>query len=216
MEFKDWAIIFATMVGPILAVQAQKSVEALRERRNRKNWVFTTLMGTRQARTSPDHVRALNMIDLGFDGHRILGVYRSRTKSEQNVLDKWHEYLNHLTTKYDQDQVVLWGVRGDDLFTDLLGCMARDLRFRFDKVQLKTGSYWPRAHADIDSDQEVIRKQLVKLLSGDGAVKIDVARLPSTEAATQAMQTLIKELTAAASGERTVRVEVVGNGDTAA
>jgi hypothetical protein len=216
VEFRDWAIIIATAMGPVLAVQAQKSVEALRERRNRKNWVFTTLMGTRQARTSADHVRALNMIDLAFDGHRILGLYRHRTTSEQSVLEAWHEYLNHLNTRYDEATLTIWGVRGDDLFTEMLVRIARDLSFKFDKVQLKTGSYWPRAHADIDTEQQTIRKQLVKLLSGDGAVKIDVARLPSTEAATQAMQTLIKELTAAASGERTIRVEVSGNRDTAA
>jgi hypothetical protein len=39
MEVKDWFLIVSTALGPILAVQAQKSVEVLRERRNRKFWV---------------------------------------------------------------------------------------------------------------------------------------------------------------------------------
>lgn len=213
MEFKDWAIIFATVMGPVLAVQAQKSVEALRERRNIKNWVFSTLMGTRQGRTTADHVRALNMIDLAFYGRRIFG-YSRRTGSEQKVLSAWHLYLNHLTTKHDQASQQIWAIKGDELFTELLAVIAADLHYKFDKVQLKTGSYAPIAHAEIDNDQAAIRKQLVKLLNGDGAVKIDVSRMPSTEESTKAMQALIKELTAAASGERAMRVKVVAENGT--
>ncbi|MGZ7172458.1 DUF6680 family protein [Burkholderia gladioli] len=64
----------ATLLGPVLAVQAQKWVERAREATNRKQSVFTTLMATRQSRVSIDHVRALNSIDLAFYGRRVLGV----------------------------------------------------------------------------------------------------------------------------------------------
>ena len=50
MDLKDSLIIGATILGPILAVQAQKAIERFRERRGRKLWVFHTLMGTRAAR----------------------------------------------------------------------------------------------------------------------------------------------------------------------
>jgi hypothetical protein len=66
LDLKDWSIIGATILGPILAVQAQKWVEIIRERRGRKLWIFHTLMATRAARTSTEHVQALNMIDLIF------------------------------------------------------------------------------------------------------------------------------------------------------
>jgi len=46
------------------------------ERRNRKAWLFHSLMAPRAARVSPEHVQALNMIDLVFYGKRILGVNR--------------------------------------------------------------------------------------------------------------------------------------------
>jgi hypothetical protein len=66
MTTSDWAIVSATLLGPILAVQAQKWLERWRDYRNRKMWVFQTLMATRAARLEAEHVRALNMIDLVF------------------------------------------------------------------------------------------------------------------------------------------------------
>ena len=68
METKDWIIALATLLGPILAVQAQKWIEGVREQRTRKLRVFTQLMATRAARLSAEHVQAINMIDLVFYG----------------------------------------------------------------------------------------------------------------------------------------------------
>ena len=65
------AIVFATLMGPILAVQAQKFLEELREYRAAKLWIFRSLMTTRMQRESVDHVRALNMMDICFYGKRV-------------------------------------------------------------------------------------------------------------------------------------------------
>jgi hypothetical protein len=89
MTSGDWAIVFATLMGPVLAVQAQKWIESLRRTSEAKDLIFKSLMATRGARLSPEHVRALNMIDLTFYGK---GVSR-RTKMEQNVLDAWRVKL---------------------------------------------------------------------------------------------------------------------------
>ncbi|WP_244186706.1 DUF6680 family protein [Paraburkholderia steynii] len=68
-------MVISTILGPILTVQAQKFVERARASAQRRDWVFSTLMATRQARVSFDDVRALNMIDLTFYGRRVLGRY---------------------------------------------------------------------------------------------------------------------------------------------
>lgn len=118
MDYKDWIIVAATLLGPILAVQAQKAVESFRERRSRKARVFSQLMATRAARVSPEHVQALNMIDIVFFGDRTVGV-RHRSKSEQAVLDSWREYHDHLGVKAEGEGLRLWNVRSDELFTNL-------------------------------------------------------------------------------------------------
>ena len=68
ISWNDVAIMLATFLGPIAAVQAQKYLERRREVENRKISVFYALMATRSARISPEHVRALNSISLAFYG----------------------------------------------------------------------------------------------------------------------------------------------------
>lgn len=93
MSNGELAIVIATFLGPVFAVRAQKWIERAREKRQRKVFVFDTLMAARTARLSPEHVRALNAIDLAFYGRRLLGKH-IRTKNEQKVIDAWREYYD--------------------------------------------------------------------------------------------------------------------------
>jgi hypothetical protein len=59
-------MVVAVLLGPILAIQAEKFLHSRRERRQRKLEVFRTLMANRAAGLSPAHVEALNRIDIEF------------------------------------------------------------------------------------------------------------------------------------------------------
>ena len=59
-------IIFSTLLGPFLAVQAQEWVERSKESRKRKNNIFQTLMVSRATALSERHVEALNSIKFVF------------------------------------------------------------------------------------------------------------------------------------------------------
>ncbi len=177
IEAQNWAIVFATLVGPILAVQAQKAIEALRERRHRKTYVFEQLMATRRARLSPEHVRALNMIDLVFYGQRVMGVQR-RAAAEQRVLDCWKEYLDHLNTRNDDEPIAQWVAKGDELFTNILHAISSDIGYRFDRVQLKRSAYSPIAHGELEEEQNELRKATLSLVTGKHALKMNVVAMP--------------------------------------
>jgi hypothetical protein len=174
----DYVMVGATIVGPILAVQAQKWVERAREASNRRQQVFTVLMATRQSRVSVDHVRALNSVDLAFYGRRLLGIpFRSR--KAQAVLDAWHDYHAHLSVPLDQRpkteaETREWNGRGDELFTNLLERLAVATSYKFDRQQLKSGSYSPEAHGTVESEQNLLRRLLLELLVGDRALPLDV------------------------------------------
>ncbi len=193
LEFKDLAVVLATLVGPILAVQAQKAVEAIRERRRRKTYLFEQLMATRASRVSPEHVRALNMIDLVFYGDRVLGLSR-RTSKEQRVLDAWKEYLDHFNNKADEAQLSLWMAQGDELFTNLLFAIAQDIGFKFDRVQLKRGSYTPIAHGEIEAEQMELRKATLSLVTGQHALKMNVVGFPIDNEALEANKSAIQNV----------------------
>ncbi|BCF88727.1 DUF6680 family protein [Paraburkholderia largidicola] len=170
----EWVIAFATFAGPILAVQAQKWVERAREFRNRKSAVFHMLMATRGARLSPDHVRALNMIDLTFYG-KPEGRAHKRTSGEQAVLDAWHEYHDHLSTPNvaDLPDQNAFAERREDLFINLLSEMAADLGYKFDRVALKKSWYTPAAHGDTEARQAELMQSAIQVLSGRAPIKFE-------------------------------------------
>lgn len=122
-------VAVATIVGPILAVQAQKWIERLRETRERKLRIFYVLMGSRAARTSPEHVQALNLIDLLF-----------RRKAERPIIEAWEAYREHLnkdTEKMTPFQLEAWGTRGNDHFNDLIYAMSVALGYHFTSHNFK-------------------------------------------------------------------------------
>ncbi len=206
LDLKDWLIILATIAGPILAVQAQKAVEVFRERRGRKLWVFQTLMATRSARLSTEHVQALNMIDIVFYGSR--RFFGSRSKAEQRVLDAWKEYHDHLGTKFEDKEFPLWNTKGDELFVNLLFAVSQDVGFTFDRVQLKKGAYSPMAHGDLQNEQNVIRKLIIRVLSGERPLKMEVTGLPVHEQALAAQLNLSQKLSEALDGKGSLSVSV--------
>lgn len=193
LEFKDLAMICAVLLGPILAVQAQKAVESLQEKKRRKISLFEQLMATRAARLAPEHVRALNMVDLVFYGERVLGILH-RTTREQRVIDAWKEYLDHLNNKLDDTQISLWVAQGDELFTNLLYAVAQDLGFKFDRVQLKRGAYTPVAHGEIEAEQTELRKAALSLVTGKHALNMNVVAFPVDQEALAANKVAIQNI----------------------
>jgi hypothetical protein len=101
--------------------------------------------------------------------------------------------------------------RSSELFTNLLFAIAEDLRYTFDRVQLKTGSYSPVAHGDIEADQTAIRKLVVKLLSGERALKMEVEKLAVDPAALKAQIELQQAMRSAFTGDGALNVHVRDN-----
>lgn len=196
-------VALATLAGPVLAVQAQKWIERSREARIRKLNVFFSLMATRAARLSFEHVRALNMIDIEFYG---------RAKY-QDLLDKWHVYHDHLSEQnIAKERVDAWVEKGDDLFLEMLHAMAIALGYKFDLVKLRRGSYIPRAHGEDEKAQRDIRDSLVAILSGDKPFPITVSSIaqpPGMQERVAGVQELLVECL---SGRRPLQVVIQQDG----
>jgi len=161
----DLAIVFATLLGPILAVQAQKWLERRRERNARRLALFRTLMATRAARLAPDHVRALNGIPLEFYGTK---------KRLKRIRDAWKVYFAHLSSQHAPENAQSWQQKSDDLFLDLLRELADFLGYdEFNPVELGKEVYSPQAHLALEADNLAIRQGLAALLKGQFALPIE-------------------------------------------
>jgi hypothetical protein len=161
MEAKDYITIFAVLISPLLAVQAEKIIERARSSKNRKVQIFKTLMATRGSRLSTEHVIALNQIDLEFYG----------SKKYRKTLNSWKEYLDQLGLKFNNDEEFrVWNDKAEELLANLLYEMGISLGYSFDKVTIKRNAYSPTGHVKVESENQQIRNLLIKVLNGENAI----------------------------------------------
>jgi hypothetical protein len=199
MKLAEVLTIIAVLLAPVVAVQVQKWLELFREDRARKLWIFKTLMATRAATVSPEHVQALNMIDLEFRGTR----YRPVTAA-------WKTYLDHLGSypKDDEKRQAVWGERRVDLLTTLLLAMGHALGYEFDDVHVKKGIYAPEAHGQIENENILIRRGLLRLLYGDAEIKMKVTSFPVSNEALAEQKALRDAIQQLLDGKRSLPVAV--------
>lgn len=197
MSLTDILIVCATLIAPLLAIQTQKWLERFREDQERKLRVFKTLMATRAAVVSAEHVQALNMIDLEFQGDKY-----------KKVRNEWKTYLDHLGSypKEDEKLQVNWGERRTDLLARLLIQMGRSLGYDFDEVHVKKGIYSPEAHSQIENEEMLLRRGLIRLLYGDAALNMNVTGIPIEEQSANEQQQLRRQLIDLLEGKRSLNI----------
>lgn len=199
ITISDGLLITATLLGPVLAVQAQKWIERARENREQKLRVFAQLMTTRATRLAGEHVQALNYIDLVF--RKRWPAERAKNKA---VREAWRLYSDKLNQGIAENEtaVGIWASERDELFIDLLEAMSKALGFNdFDKVLLKRGAYSPKAHGDQESLLRNIQGGLAEMLSGKSPIAMRVVEFP-VDAEMQ------KHMGAVLTGENTLKVKI--------
>lgn len=197
IKITDIAIVVAAILGPILAVQAQKWLERNREIKQRRAWIFRTLMATRATSLSPAHVEALNAIPIEFYGN---------DQKLKVIINKWKAYLDHLGQ--DSMTIEVWEPKRHDLFVDLLHEMSVFLGYEFNRVEISKEIYSPKGHAQIETEQVVIRRGLARLLSGDLALPMDIRSFPSDPATLKEQEELRHLLLRWLNGKATVSVDL--------
>lgn len=170
VDGKDWLVIVATLLSPLIAVQVTKWLERRNQSREEQVRIFKTLMATRAANLDPRHVESLNVIDV---------VFHSREKRQVEIRRLWKQYLDHLNDRvYPRDS---WGVRRIELLVELLHAMATYLGFDFDKTHIKNQAYFPEGYGDLENDQTTNRKALREVLTGQRPLPIWLANVPSPD-----------------------------------
>jgi hypothetical protein len=154
--------IIAIVVGPIAALWVQRKLDEGREEKNRKLWIFKTLMSYRRTPLSPNFVQALNLIDVEFT---------ESNEQQKAVRDAWKElfdlFSNYRTTPNAEDKAF-------DLISVLLKAMGRCLGYDFDKVYLKRGAYYPEFLGNVEEEQHAVRRGILNVLLGKGRIPVGV------------------------------------------
>ena len=205
MTISDGLMIFAVILGPILAVQIQKLIESKSAKKKHREKIFQDLMSTRASTLSLNHVSALNMVGIAFN-----------EKKFSKVNNAWVTYLDHLNSYPEGDEVLSkgWGEKRNDLLSDLLYEMGISLNFEFDKVHIKKAGYFPKALADREWNSDVIRSELAKILCGQKSIPMDVMSMPVDSDAFETQKELHSLMKEHFAGERSISVKLTDSHET--
>lgn len=144
LKANDLAIMFATILGPIFAIQIQsfreniqRSVSAAHEKNEeqlqRQRLAFRQMMAYRANPLDSMFVQALNVIPVDFQG-------------VESVVNAWKLYFGQLCKNKNEDPN--WDERSNDFRAQLLGAMATHLGYSFTTQELKNERYFAQAHLD--------------------------------------------------------------------
>jgi len=153
--------LIAILVGPIAAVTVTRWGDERREKRKRKHDVLTTLMRTRPARLSYEHVGALNLIQLEF--------YDS--PAVQTAYGRYIDILYQEAPQGD-DAGKRFAEERSDRFIELLHQIAKDMSYAFDKKDLEKLSYGPQGWENDESSIRMLRAMSMDVLTGRQSLSV--------------------------------------------
>lgn len=173
------AVVVATLMGPVLAVMVTRYIDEARAQKARQLEIFRAMMRTRNAALFPDHVNALNQVEIEF--HRVL-----------DVMTAHREMMRFMNTPSPPDE--RWGQRHRSYLTKLLSAMAKELGYDFEQLDVLEGGYYPSGWGQAEEQQLGIRLGLIELLSGKRTLPVHVTEKPM-HADLSAFQTIADRVT---------------------
>ena len=154
MGWTDGLAIVAIITGPVTAVLITRFLDRRHDKRQKQIEVLKSLMRTRGARLSAEHVGALNVIQLEFH-------------ARDDILDSYRRYIEHLKLALPPvDQQHAFFSQREDRFLELIAAIAHNLNYQFDQRNLERLSYAPPAWGDYESLQRENMTLLWQLLAG--------------------------------------------------
>jgi hypothetical protein len=155
--------------GPVRAARLTRELQREGALRDRKMDVFRRLSATRGFRLNPDHVWALNLIPIEFNGISA-------------VITAWRTYLEHTNFPIppDQAQQNAFFHEREKRLMGLIEAIAADVGIAFDRMDIQDYSYVPQAWNDDEHDQRRLRKLGLDVLMGLRALHVTPMTAPAS------------------------------------
>lgn len=146
MTEKDWWLLFATALSPVIAAFLTLHWQDRKEKIAAKIRLFVTLMAFRKSNPiSYELVTSLNLINVVFS-------------SDREVLDHWARYYESLCSKDSSEQ------NQNHLYLELLYSMAQALGYKNLKQTDIDKFYIPQGHWNQSLLNEKCQRELLRVL----------------------------------------------------
>lgn len=163
MNIDTWAVVLATVVGPVSAVVITRCMDDRRMKRDRQRWLCATLMGLRGNHLEAEHVRALNIIQLEFAG-------------DQGVMTAWQEFLAHVETVPTTDAAAPpWNTKYKALLDQLLIEIAAVVEVPGRSIDFSRGGYYPRGWGVQQEARDEVSRFVLGIARGENSIPIFIS-----------------------------------------
>lgn len=170
MNIDTWAVVFATVVGPVAAVFITRWNDHRREARGRLLDTYRTLMATRKIAISKEHVAAINLIEVEFHGVK-------------PVIEAWSSYLNHLNSPTAVGaataQLDAWEARRSELLAVLLVKIAAHLGISKGEIEIMHGGYAPQGWVSNEQRITAVQDYAIRLSQGQAIFPVSAVQQPT-------------------------------------
>ena len=198
--------VIAILVAPFAGICAYGKIEDRKKTYNRKLDIFKTLMATRATVLSPEHVGALNRIDIEFT-----------EDDEKPIRQAWAAYLDHLSNgpqlpnsppagsneetyrtyqddyRQYQTRQETWNDGSRDRLATLLSKMGENFGYDFDEGKIKRAAYRPQHHESIELAQNQLLVYAGDVFSGRRPLSMTVENWPEPTEEQRALAERIAE-----------------------
>ena len=179
MDTALYVVAAALVIGPLLAVLTTRAIAKRETRRANRDALFKTLMRTRLWPASSEHVGALNLVEIEFDGdQRVLAAWKAlfthltmqaRRKAEEELgADLSDEELRQREAAFQERLAEERGL----LLTVLLKEMAKALGYRPDQILVLDSGLAPVGWFEEHLEQQAVRQLMVDIYTGRRALPV--------------------------------------------
>ncbi len=181
ISFEGWLTLAAIVAGPVFGAWFALHLQNRQQRKERRFDVFRTLMRTRRAPISPEHVGALNLVEIEFH-------------DAPHVISAWKALLQHFGTPHSRhaneevtpetpaneamERNARFGQRIFEerarLLSKLLHAMGASLGLKLEQLDIYEGGYTPEGWLAVEGEQAAARQMFAQIARGDRAFPIEV------------------------------------------
>jgi hypothetical protein len=127
-------------------------------------------MATRRSNATPEHVAAINLVEVEFHGVK-------------PVIEAWSAYLTHLNTPTDptEERAKVWNDRRSELLAILLVKIAAHLGITKGEIEILHGGYAPQLWAAREMRLDAVQDYAIRLSQGKAVVPLSVVQEPAPD-----------------------------------
>lgn len=167
--------------GSLLTLIISKLLDNQEEKKNRKLWIFRTLLANFLNRHSYDFVSAINLVEVDFDGNN-------------KVKAAWKSYRKTLSPRnpspISEEEIKTFLKEIDDALAELLKVIGDDLGYKRDKLDILNNAFIPQSWSNDNSHIRKKEQLLMELLENKRALNFNILNPSPHQAASQPSATL--------------------------